>query len=106
MACKTIRFFNNAIRRKAVEDECLILARLQHPNIVRFYEVEWQGLQARLYMEYCEGGNLDKFVRNNEYAAAFYCHKVANKPKCTRMAQQEGCLEDHISASSSCRILP
>ncbi len=65
VACKTIRFFQDDQGRKAVEAEVAILSRLQHPNIVRYLDVEWSQLQAKLYMEYCDGGSLDHFVGSN-----------------------------------------
>jgi serine/threonine protein kinase len=44
--------------------ERYLLWKLRHPNIVEFrhYEVDPSGTQGNLYMEFCKGGDLQRFV--------------------------------------------
>ena len=107
VACKTIQFFNNQVKKSAVRDECEILETLQHPNIVRFYDVQWDAFQARLYMENCEGGNLDQFVgKHHGYFKLLGTGRLLIGLKGRELAKRERCVESHIPARSCDSILP
>jgi serine/threonine protein kinase len=97
VACKTIQFFENQVKKFAVRDECEILETLQHPNIVRFYDVQWDAFQARLYMENCEGGNLDQFVgKHLGYIKIAWYGQIADRFKGKRIGQaRKMCGESH-----------
>lgn len=41
-----------------LEQELLILMEVDHPNIIKFYEVYSDAKYYRIVMEYCEGGEL------------------------------------------------
>jgi serine/threonine-protein kinase len=45
-----------------VQQEAEILARLQHPNIVRFYEMQQAGDQVSIVMEYVEGSSIRALI--------------------------------------------
>lgn len=53
---------NEAVRQR-FRNEALALSKLEHPNIVRVYDLlEWDGLLC-IVLEYVEGRNLDDVVR-------------------------------------------
>lgn len=58
-----IRFDGTEKGKEAIEQEVSVLSRLRHPNIVEYYDIEWLKYEARLYMEYCDGKNLDDYVK-------------------------------------------
>ncbi|CAK93077.1 unnamed protein product (macronuclear) [Paramecium tetraurelia] len=47
---------------KLCQNECQIMSRLNHPNLVKFYS--FQRTQNNIYfmMEYCEGGTLNQYI--------------------------------------------
>ncbi|KAF4629601.1 hypothetical protein G7Y89_g8548 [Cudoniella acicularis] len=48
--------------KEKVETEVALLKRFSHPNIVRYYDMDWEKGRANIYMEWCEGSNLDFYV--------------------------------------------
>ncbi|CAF3404709.1 unnamed protein product [Rotaria socialis] len=46
------------------EHEASILARLRHPNIVRFYDSFVDALHFCIVTDYCEDGDLDQFLKS------------------------------------------
>jgi calcium-dependent protein kinase len=67
------KFAIKAIQRKKVEDfqtfitEINILRMLDHPNIIKLYEIwEWNNV-CFLVLEYCEGGELFQYIVDNKY---------------------------------------
>ena len=73
---------------KYFETEIKILSLLDHPNIVRLFEVFEDEKNFYLIMELCKGGNLVTRMKNNKYkeksaanlmeqivAAIAYCHE-------------------------------
>ena len=54
--------------------ELKIMQQIDHPNIIKFYEVYEEKFQFHLIMEYCSGGDLYERLMNvdsfNEYDAA------------------------------------
>ncbi|CAD8165375.1 unnamed protein product [Paramecium octaurelia] len=48
--------------RKLCENECQIMQRLQHPNLVKFYSFQRTLNNIYFMMEYCEGGSLDQYI--------------------------------------------
>ncbi|CAF4578676.1 unnamed protein product [Rotaria sp. Silwood2] len=46
------------------EHEASILARLRHPNIVRFYDSFMDASYFCIVTEYCEDGDLDQFLKS------------------------------------------
>ena len=51
-----------------ITNEINILKELDHPNIVKQYEVINDNINSKIYivMEYCEGGDLDKLILKNK----------------------------------------
>lgn len=49
---------------KLTEQEALLLGKLQHPNIVTFWESFVSGSQLHIVMEYADGGDLDTHIKN------------------------------------------
>ena len=45
--------------------ELTILKKLDHPNIVKFYEIYQDQLNFHLVMEHCDGGELLEFILDN-----------------------------------------
>ena len=58
--------------------ELKILQQIDHPNIIKFYEVYEEEHQFHLVMEYCQGGDL--YERLNEITC-FSEKEVANTIK-------------------------
>ncbi|KAL6778762.1 hypothetical protein ACKKBF_B04745 [Auxenochlorella protothecoides x Auxenochlorella symbiontica] len=50
-------------QQQATRDEVRVLRRLDHPNIVAYHECFWTGPTQHIVMEYCEGGDLEAFIR-------------------------------------------
>ena len=46
-------------------DEINLLRKLVHPNIVRFIDARKQENSMFLILEYCNGGNLEKYIKEN-----------------------------------------
>eukprot|EP01039_Chlorochromonas_danica_P000604 gene604-653_t len=61
---------------KLTEQEALLLGKLQHPNIVTFWESFVSSQQLHIVMEYADGGDLDSHIKD-------YCriHKVREIPE-------------------------
>lgn len=51
--------------RTALDNEIKILAAFKHPNIVRLYDVVYEGNYVYLVMEYCES-DLSKFLKKSK----------------------------------------
>ncbi len=45
--------------------ELEILKTMDHPNIIKFYEIYHDEMYVHFVMEYCEGGDLYQRVKNN-----------------------------------------
>lgn len=70
MAWKHIPFDRTKYRTKEdfkekVEIEVSLLKRFDHPNIVRYYDTDWEEGEVDIYMEWCEGSNLDCYIAEN-----------------------------------------
>lgn len=52
------------------EREALALARLEHPNIVRVYDYDQVDGLSFIVMEYVDGTNLDRILRDKKYLSA------------------------------------
>ena len=53
--------------REKVEKEVTLMQRLEHPNIVQYYDSrEVSSTQFNIYMEFCEGKNLEDYVTENK----------------------------------------
>ena len=50
----------------AIHREIYILAGMEHPNIMRLFEVLDNSLRCHLVMEYCNGKNLHQFIRSKK----------------------------------------
>ena len=55
----------NAKLQENLETEIGILDKLSHPNIVRLYGIHKSPRHIYLFMEYCNGGDLHRFIRKN-----------------------------------------
>lgn len=55
----------------------MIISTLKHPNIVQYLSIRWHSGSAKLYMEYCEGGSLEDYIKKQkEYVyelPGFFC---------------------------------
>ena len=49
-----------------LRQEISLLQELDHPNIVRFIQVLYSSSNCYLITEYCEGGNLEKYISQKE----------------------------------------
>ena len=66
---KELNFENITEKEKEfITNEINILQELNHPNIVKQYEVIKDDINSKIYivMEYCEGGDLDKLILKNK----------------------------------------
>src|SRR5579883_2815961 len=63
VAIKRIPFrsMNDKIRVR-LDEEIKILRSIDHPNIVKTYDVETDDDSVYIIMEYCSGGDFSKFV--------------------------------------------
>jgi len=63
VAMKTLRFqgagADRALLLSALENEARVLARLQHPNVVRLYSLFQAGDEHYLVLQYVDGGSLE-----------------------------------------------
>lgn len=67
------KFAIKAIQKKSVKDlqtfvnEVKILQALDHPNIIKLYEIwEWNEV-CFLVLEYCDGGELFQYIIDNKF---------------------------------------
>mmetsp|Transcript_5560 Transcript_5560/g.5074 ORF Transcript_5560/g.5074 Transcript_5560/m.5074 type:complete len:112 (+) Transcript_5560:163-498(+) len=69
-ACKFMRKENmSAKEKKWFENEISILRTLDHPNIVRLYEIYQDDLKYYLVQELCTGGELfDEIIRRKRFS--------------------------------------
>jgi len=51
---------------KYIDQELAILKETSHPNITELYHSEWKGNVLYMFMEFCEDGDLDKYVETNK----------------------------------------
>lgn len=65
-ACKTIWFSNDGLTKTLIEREFSILSRLNHPNILRYVDCQWEPNKAKLYTEYCSQGSLEDVIKKHE----------------------------------------
>ncbi len=67
VALKVLReeLLESADNKKRFDSECQILETLEHPNIVRVFEVSESGYQGYIAMELLEGGTLRRYIREN-----------------------------------------
>lgn len=49
-----------------LESEIAIMRNMNHPNIVRLFEIKKTEKHIYLIMEYCAGGDLQKFIKKNK----------------------------------------
>ncbi len=56
----------------ATEQESELLKRMSHPNIVAFYETFYSSNTINIVMEYADGGDLDKYLKNRKYQGNRY----------------------------------
>ncbi|KAK6854610.1 hypothetical protein PG995_009703 [Apiospora arundinis] len=71
LACKRIAFETRIYEtrqnfRRRVEREIHLLNKVDHPNIVQYFEADWPDEStAMVYMEYITGGNLSEYIEAN-----------------------------------------
>lgn len=49
-----------------LHNEIDIIQQLDHPNLVKFVDVHYTTNHCYLITEYCEGGNLEKYIKSND----------------------------------------
>jgi serine/threonine protein kinase len=59
------KYRSNEDFKEKVGIEVSLLKRFDHPNIVRYYDTEWDHGGVDIYMEWCEGSNLDTYISQN-----------------------------------------
>lgn len=81
LACKRIAFETRIYEtrqnfRRRVEREIHLLNKVDHPNIVQYFEADWPDEStAMVYMEYITGGNLSEYIEaNSRLETNFFCH--------------------------------
>mmetsp|Transcript_2975 Transcript_2975/g.2744 ORF Transcript_2975/g.2744 Transcript_2975/m.2744 type:complete len:200 (-) Transcript_2975:1020-1619(-) len=63
VACKVVKFKNiSKLHKKYLTKEIEILMKIQHANIVRFLEAKKSSNNIYIFMEFCNGGSLRRFV--------------------------------------------
>jgi serine/threonine protein kinase len=58
VAIKSINKNSEQFDRQLLLEELTVLQNIDHPNIIKFYEVFEDKFQYNLVMEYCSGGDL------------------------------------------------
>ena len=53
------------VLKESLKQEAIMMAKLNHPNIVRVWDVDWQGEFPYLVAEYVEGLNLEELILNS-----------------------------------------
>ncbi|KAL9004438.1 MAG: hypothetical protein Q9188_002737 [Gyalolechia gomerana] len=66
LACKVIHFPEGELKSTDGEREYAILSRLDHPHIVKYVDYCWKPDKAKLYMEYCAGGDISYLIKQAE----------------------------------------
>lgn len=54
----------SAKQKAATMDEVEVLAKLDHPNIVKYHDCFTDDVYINIVMEYCEAGDLATFIKN------------------------------------------
>lgn len=81
---KAVKFITNRKRRKAILQQARIMVRLQHPNIINYYNVDRVEVAGEnhffLLVEYLEGPRLSQVIRRHfhryEYPPLFFGLRV------------------------------
>ncbi|XP_060068522.1 sperm motility kinase Y-like [Ylistrum balloti] len=61
--------------RKNVHREAVVLQKLQHPNIVRLFEVMETENTYYIVLEYADGGDFMKYLSGKKYLTEFECRR-------------------------------
>lgn len=59
---------------KLTEQEAILLGKLQHPNIVTFWESFVSDSKLHIVMEYADGGDLDTHIK--QYCKVHKCREI------------------------------
>ncbi|KAH0423438.1 hypothetical protein CcaCcLH18_12171 [Colletotrichum camelliae] len=62
LACKSIKFEKQT--RDEIEREIGLLGRLDHPNILRYFDAQWKPDEALIYTEFCNGQDLESYAKS------------------------------------------
>ena len=93
--------------KEKVETEVSLLKRFDHPNIVRYYDMDWEKWKANIYMEWCEGSNLDFYVSQHYKSVITIPNFVAQEILMKSVtAKQAGHPTERRGASSTSFPLP
>lgn len=56
---------NDPMKKKATQREIVVLKKLNHPNIIKLYELIETPKQINLVTEYVNGTSLQQYVKNS-----------------------------------------
>lgn len=56
----------SAKQKSATMDEVLVLAKLNHPNIVKYHDCYMDAVYINIVMEYCNAGDLAGLIKARE----------------------------------------
>ena len=65
VAVKRIVLQHDELQDKYLQRELMALSRINHPNVVKLFDVKRSASFLYLYMEYCEEGDLEKYLRTH-----------------------------------------
>ncbi len=81
-AIKVIQYRDySAFHKQSILNEISMLLKVDHPNIIKVYEVIQYQSFYYIVMEYCDGGSLSHFIKNHpikdrEFFARIIMHKI------------------------------
>ena len=80
LACKVISIGGDGKASDTIKNEYEALKELAHPNIVPVVDFLCTPDLVLLYMEFCDGGSLENFIKQMEKYLP-YCHNLIHNPR-------------------------
>jgi serine/threonine protein kinase len=100
VALKTVRWTDHSELRMRLQREALVMAGLNHPNIVQIFEVLERENHAILIMELVEGGNLDRKVRDEPLPVREAARMIVILARAVHYAHERGVLHRDLKPSN------